>query len=367
MPVFFLSMLLLAVFYNMLGRYGGTTALAIDVFGPDLIINSPTRVISQNNRSWSRDAVGYDPRENGQGGPADNSNEDITYPTSQDDALLPDFASFVVDQKQTSRDQIVFYTVQEGDTVSDIASRFGLSSATVLWANNLTPASYIKPGQSLEILPVDGVKYEVKKGDTVGTLADKYKAQAEDIIAYNHLPADGALRLADALIIPGGIMPMPPRPAPSAIAQQRSTQAAANKYFMFPTTGRISQGLHGNNAVDIANKCGTPIYASAGGYILDLKMTNSRARSGPSVYDGYGNHIKVQHENGSVTLYGHLETILVAMGQQVSQGDVVATMGGGFEYVNGRRVRMEGAGRSTGCHLHFEARGVGRNPFAPRY
>ena len=356
-------MLLLAVFYNTLDARGGLPALAIDAFGPDLVIDSPARVVQQNNRSWSRDAVGYDPLENGQGGAVPGLFEELAYPTSQDDALLPDFSPLVIDQNQVSRDQIVYYAVEDGDTVSGIASQFGISSATILWANNLSSANYIKAGQRLEILPTDGVKYEVKKGDTLGALAKKFQANEQDVIAYNHLPADGTLRPADVLIIPDGRIPAPPRPA---IAQQRPAQVVANKYFIFPTTGRISQGLHGNNGVDIATKCGTPIYASADGYILDLKTTTSRAKNGASVYDGYGNHIKIQHPNGAVTVYGHLETIFVTLGQEVKQGAVVAAMGGGFEYVNGRLVRMEGAGRSTGCHLHFEVRGAGRNPFAPR-
>ncbi len=361
-------MLLLAVFYNTLDVKGGFPALAMDAFGSDLIIDSPVRTVTQNSQSWSKDAVGYDFLANGQGGPAESSYGEIVFPTSQDDALLPDFSPLIVDQNQTSRDQIIYYAVEGGDTVSGIADQFGVSSATILWANNLSSASYIKAGQRLEILPTDGVKYEVKKGDTLGVLAKKFKVSGEDIVAYNHLPADGSLRPADVLIIPGGIMPSPPRPVPvpRTPMQQRTAQITTNKYFVFPTTGRISQGLHGNNAVDIANQCGTPIYAAADGYILDLKTTISRAKNGPSVYDGYGNHIKIQHGNGAVTLYGHLESILVAEGQEVKQGAVIAVMGGGFERINGRLVRMEGAGRSTGCHLHFEVRGGGRNAFAPR-
>ncbi len=362
-------MLVSVVFYNTLSTARTGNALALDAFGSEVTVDSPARPASFAYRLWSRDAVGYDSSENGRGGPpGDILFEEIKYPSSYDDALLPDFSPLVIDQNQTSRDQIVYYVVEDGDTISGIASRFDVEPSTILWANNLSSVAYIKAGQRLDILPVDGVKYEVKKGDTIGALAKKFKASDINIIAYNHLPADGSLRIGDALIIPDGVMPAPPKPAPSpralAEAQQRKTsQHITNKYFVFPTTGRISQGLHGYNGVDIANQCGTPIYASADGIVSVLRTTESRSKNGPSVYQGYGNHIKIEHMNGTLTLYAHLESIFVAEGQRVAQGDSIATMGGGFEYVDGRLVRMEGAGRSTGCHLHFEVRGA-KNPFA---
>ena len=73
----------------------------------------------------------------------------------------------------------------------------------------------------------------------------------------------------------------------------------------------------------------------------------------------------IKHPNGVVTLYAHLKDVYVFNGQEVNQGSMIATMGGGFEVVEGRRVRMEGAGKSTGCHLHFEVRGA-KNPYFVR-
>mgnify|MGYP001570348380 FL=1 len=220
------------------------------------------------------------------------------------------------------------------------------------------------------MLPVAGVKYEVKSGDTITALAQRFRADVQDIIAYNHLPADGSLRPGDALILPDGLMPQPPRPKPTIIAGQQSSQIAAgkvdsSKYFIFPTTGRRTQGLHGSNGVDVANECNTPIYAAADGQITTVNTTNSRARVGSAVYAGYGNHVKIKHPNGTETLYAHLKDMYVFEGQSVRQGSMIATMGGGFEYINGKRVRMEGSGRSSGCHLHFEVHGA-RNPLLSR-
>ncbi len=55
---------------------------------------------------------------------------------------------------------------------------------------------------------------------------------------------------------------------------------------------------------------------------------------------GYGKYIKIQHDNGMYSGYGHIKTILVTNGQAVKQGDIIAYMGN--------------EGRSTGKHLHFE-------------
>ena len=300
----------------------------------------------------------------GRGGQEDDPFlDDEAYPTTEDDALVADLAPLTIDQNQISRDQIVYYTIEDGDTVSKIADEFGISPNTLLWANSLSGADYIKAGQRLEILPTDGIKYTVKQGDTLGLIAQKYKTGTDEIIAYNNLPADGRISAGDALILPGGrpyIPPAPPAPKKSSYAQKPPaiSNANSNKYFIFPASGRISQGLHGYNGVDIASQCGAPIYAAADGTVTSAKTTTSRARLGASVYSGYGNHLRITHPNGVVTLYAHLRQLFVAEGSSVKQGDVIASMGGGFEYVNGKLVRMEGAGKSTGCHLHFEVRGA---------
>lgn len=371
----FLIMLVLASLYNTLEARGYTGALSLDAFSSEVVIDTPAHVVAYTNKqAWNKDALEPDVagsgNENGKGGSVETTAPiiDTKYPTSQDDALLPDFSALVAIQNQDSRNQIITYTVEEGDTLSEIANQFSIEPSTVLWANNLSSGDYLKVGQVLEILPADGVKYDVKKGDTAAGLAKKFKASEEDIIAYNHLPADGSLRIGDTLIVPGGVMPVSPKPTRvivQAPASPVSYVSTTTGYFKLPTTGRISQGLHGNNGVDIASQCGTPVYASADGVVSLVRTTESRAKWGASVYQGYGNHIKISHPNGTATLYAHLETIFISEGKEIHQGDLIALMGGGFEYINGRLVRMEGAGHSTGCHLHFEVRG-GSNPFAPR-
>lgn len=372
---FFVIMVLFASFFNIGDMGGSLSAMTAAALRPNNV-NAYTEVVQRavHARGAGTDAMydaSFDDAEMGRGGISDEEMSEYAYPTTKDDALVADFAPLTIDQSQSSRDQIVYYVVEGGDTVSDIAGRFGIESSTLLWANSLSGVDYIRAGQRLEILPVDGVKYEVKKGDTIGALAEKFKAQEDEIIAYNHLPADGALRPGDALIIPDGRMPQAkpaPKPATAiarAPAASSAAQTASNKYFIFPTSGRKSQGLHGRNGVDIANQCGTPIYAAADGVVTAALITSSRARTGSAVYGGYGNHVKIAHANGSETVYAHLESIYTFQGQEVKQGSMIGLMGGGFEMVNGRLVRMEGAGKSTGCHLHFEVRGA-KNPYLTR-
>ncbi len=81
--------------------------------------------------------------------------------------------------------------------------------------------------------------------------------------------------------------------------------------------------------IDLANSIGTPIFAVSDGVVID---------AGPTA--GYGMWVKLRHADSTVTLYGHVNTTLVSVGQRVMAGDQIATMGN--------------RGNSTGPHLHFE-------------
>lgn len=286
----------------------------------------------------------------------------------------PDAESTVADQR---RELIMDYAVEDGDTLTKIANDFGISLNTLLWANNLTARSILKVGQTIKILPIDGVLYTVKKGDNITVIAQKHKTDAEQIIDFNDLPADGSLKEGVELILPNGVM------ATTALASTSSTKttttkkaattvastvkkatsaawAAAEKFFIVPVSGLITQGKHSYTppAIDIGNSCGTPIFAAADGVVSDVFETSSRSAYAGG---GYGNNIKIQHSDGSLSLYAHLYSgsILVSDGETVKQGQKIAEIGGGWIR---RGVRMAGAGRSTGCHLHFEVRN-GINPF----
>lgn len=107
---------------------------------------------------------------------------------------------------------ITSYTVQSGDTLSMIASKFNITTDTILWTNNIGNADDIKPGQSLTILPVTGLLYTVVTGDTADSLANAYQANAAQILSFNDDEVKG-LTPGDKIIIPDGVKPLPVAPA----------------------------------------------------------------------------------------------------------------------------------------------------------
>lgn len=102
------------------------------------------------------------------------------------------------------RKEIEHYFVQVGDTLSTVAEKFGLSLSTILWTNNLSSHSIIRPGQKLTILPVDGLLYAVKEGDTLKKIAKEFQVELKEITKFNKLTLHSPLKLNKALIIPGG-------------------------------------------------------------------------------------------------------------------------------------------------------------------
>lgn len=229
------------------------------------------------------------------------------------------------------RREISEYIIEDGDTLSSIADKFGISLETVLWANNLTKSSTIKIGQKLVILPVSGVLHLVKSGDTLSEISEDYKADMEEIIYFNELEDTGEIFIGDVLVIPNGKMPAEKTYYPNI--------PLTDSYFILPTQGIISQGLHYYNAIDVANKCGTPILAAAGGTVQKVGYNTWPA----------GNYVRILHPNGVVTLYGHLSKVSVKQGEIVAQGEVIGYMGE--------------TGLTTGCHLHFDVRGA-KNPLS---
>lgn len=116
----------------------------------------------------------------------------------------------VFDQKFIlTRTEIERYEVQPGDTISSIAEDFEVSINTILWENNLTSRSIIRPGQILKILPISGVSHKVKKGETIEKIARFYRAGQEDIISFNNLEEE-PLIAGDLIIVPEGKIPPPP-------------------------------------------------------------------------------------------------------------------------------------------------------------
>lgn len=252
----------------------------------------------------------------------------------------------------SGRGGIIEYAVQEGDTVSSIADKFGISLSTVLWANNLSASSVLATGKKLVILPVSGVTHLVRAGETMSQIVVKYKGDLQSTLAFNEIDNESQVYTGDIVIIPNGALP----PAPVAKSASPRLAPLVAGYFICPISApcRLTQGLHWYNAVDLSHgKCWEPVYASASGTVQKALSTNSSSKW---AFGGAGNHITVLHPNGVVTFYGHLASLLVNPGQQVNQGQIIGYIGGAY--------RMAGSGNSTGCHLHFQITGA-KNVFAP--
>jgi len=238
------------------------------------------------------------------------------------------------------REEIIEHTVKPNETLLGIAEKYGITLKTLLWANDLTKNSVIRPGQKLLILPVSGTMHLVKPGDTLSGIAKMYRADIDQIRTFNKISGDN-IYIGDILVIPNGIMP-------KRLPETTYTTPLASSYFICPILPpcRITQGLHFCNAVDFSHKgisCGDPILAAAKGRVQKIGYQRMA-----------GNYIRIIHPNGVVTVYGHLSKIIVAPGQEVSQGEIIGYMGhSGYTIPPG----------PAGCHLHFEVRGA-RNPFA---
>lgn len=279
----------------------------------------------------------------------ENANETqsslLTLNESSDLILKPQNFSNKIDNTSTQvRTEIIDYVVQLGDTVSSIASRFGISVNTILWANNLGNYSLIHPGDTLSILPFSGLLYSVKSGDNLSKIANTYKIESGDIATHNNIAVDASLKIGQKLILPGAtkiIAVTPKTPAASSytgvsvikdLVKAPATQASGDD-MVWPTEGkRITQYFSwAHNGLDIGNKTGTVIYAAEAGKI-EIAATGWNG--------GYGNTILINHGDGKKTRYGHLSVLYVKVGDSVEKGENIGTMGS--------------TGRSTGPHLHFE-------------
>ena len=241
------------------------------------------------------------------------------------------------------QNEISVYTVQEGDSLSEIAEEHGVSINTILWANDIRDASTIRIGDELIILPVSGVRHTVKSGDNLSSIAKKYGSNAEDIALYNGMEVGDVLKIDTEVIIPDGAFPSSAgtRKASSPVKTGSSPakSSSGSGTFSNPLPGApITQANHGYNAVDLDGETGDPIYASASGTVIVAK--------GSGWNGGYGTYVVIDHGGGVQTLYAHMSSLEVS-GGTIGKGDVLGYVGN--------------TGKSTGSHLHFEVRGA-KNP-----
>ncbi|HVG95620.1 MAG TPA: peptidoglycan DD-metalloendopeptidase family protein, partial [Chloroflexota bacterium] len=297
----------------------------------------------------------------------------------RDTLLRPPFSATNLAPSQPRMDATT-YVVRPGDSLWAIGARFNVGAWSVMWSNGLDEDSLILPGQQLKIPPVQGVVAVVGADDSLETIAARFGVEPATIVDFNGLKPGELLQPNRILIVPGGSLPIAPRPVPEPAAvaprpqlpslpirppaqpapQPARPQTPAQTQpqrpavpapaaparpvpappvpapaptgrFSWPTRGVITTYFSGwHPGIDIASAFGTNIGAADGGTVSSAGWNNW----------GYGYRVVIDHGNGYATTYNHLSVISVRPGQAVAKGQQVGLMGS--------------TGNSTGPHLHFE-------------
>ena len=232
----------------------------------------------------------------------------------------------------------------------------GLSEIASLDA---TSARSIPPQQVRRIpLTSSGV---VRFGDTLAEIARRYGMTIAELLRLNpgletaRLVVGSQVRLAQSAPVPTirpvlGLNPVgsggaswPETPNFGPDQDFESPRSAA---FIWPADGVFTSGYgwrwgRMHKGIDVANSVGTPIRAVQDGQVSFAGWDEG----------GYGFLVKLTHADGTVTVYAHNSRILVRTGEFVRQGQNISLMGS--------------TGRSTGPHLHFEVRPAGRSAVNP--
>ena len=227
--------------------------------------------------------------------------------------------------------RFVTHRVRQGETLWEIAEKYGTDVDTIASANGIYDVDYLRPGQVLQVPRASGVVHTVKPGETLWAISRRYGVSMRAIQEANGLESPDLLRPGTRLVIPG---------ATRARVEQVVVGGRLQRAFSWPVRGRISSGYgwrwgRMHEGIDIAVPVGTPVRAAASGRV---------------VYAGWGGNygylVSIDHGNGVVTRYAHNSRLVVRTGQTVSRGQIVAYSGN--------------TGNSTGPHLHFEIRHRGR-------
>lgn len=288
--------------------------------------------------------------------PGDVANQAVAEPVAPAAGVVLDDGTLVTGYAPETKVEdasalIQSYKVKKGDTLSTIASHFGISMMTLWWANKSTMKSKtdLHVGQTLRIPPATGLVITVGADDTLESLAARYEVAASEIIAINQL-SDPTLVVGQVLVMPGakGAPIATPKPVTKAHVTTRSTPISTRHggtstglgghykggRMSWPVVGGgnyVSQYYHyGHWAIDIAGDYGSKVVASAAGKVIFAGWKNN----------GGGWQVWISHGGNIYTTYNHMSGITVGAGQYVGRGQQVGRLGA--------------SGRATGPHLHFE-------------
>lgn len=262
------------------------------------------------------------------------------------------------------------YQIQPGDTVSSIAAAYGVTTDSILASNydQVNDPDLLLPGANLLVPSANGIVYRIQQGDTLSDVASYYHADVGKIVSYNNITAADQVPVGAVLLLPDAVAPAPTPafvaaapaddPLPAAVGGSVGDDIPVPAFvpppgggsagYIWPVGGNISQyfgepelgSYHKAIDIDGFGNYGAPVGAAQEGTVVLAAWDDY----------GLGYHVVISHPDGSQTVYAHLSDIWVAQGQYVSQGEPVGALGS--------------TGYSTGAHLHFEIR-IGGVPVDP--
>lgn len=228
---------------------------------------------------------------------------------------------------------ITQHEVKKGETLSEIAKKYGVSMDTICGCNNLDSYDIIRVGKLLRIPNKDGILYKIKRGQKIVSITKKYKASIDKVIAENSVKNPDFFPVGNFIFIPDA----KPLNIFHGFLWPALTRAVTSGYGW--RKHPINHVRHFHQGIDIRSRYQWIRAAKYG------KVTFA------GWMGGYGRTIIIAHPGGWKSLYGHLSRISVRRGQYVKQGQFIGKSGN--------------TGLSTGAHLHFELIKNGRhkNPF----
>ncbi len=250
--------------------------------------------------------------------------------------------------QSAQKSTIKSHWVSEGETLNQLAQRYGLQSSSIVLSNTSyyfsSADAPLTQGITLLIPPANGRVVSIDASSDLLQIALQHDlsvaalAKSNGFVQLKPLPAGQLLYIPDSHAAKQFL-----KAAPVAV---ESSLAAPSQGYIWPIQGPITSyygyrniSVGGNTfhaGIDISAKTGTPIQAAQSGTV---------SRSGWG--GGYGYVVYVDHSDGSQTRYAHMSNMNVDVGASVSQGQVIGWVGS--------------TGASTGPHLHFEIRQAGNS------
>ena len=253
----------------------------------------------------------------------------ITDPVVEDD-VLPEVS-----------ERFLAHTVDDGESISDIATLLGVTVSNLLASNRLFGGEVLQPNQTLYASD-EGIVHIIQQGQTLTDIGRSYAVPVETILEANDLLSNSTIFAGDRLLIPGATT--------SFWNNAVALSGGSPSQFIWPLDAEVVSEYgwrihpvlgdrHHHDGIDLDVPEGTTVHATAGGEVFFY-----------GEQPGYGNVLIIEHEGGYYSLYGHLADSFVFSGQYVEMGQAVAQSGN--------------TGISSGPHLHFELRN-GNYPIDP--